>query len=290
MAESVGNLNIEGLNTLKEFKVVHFNVRSLPKKIDQLRVLFLGSNIDVITLSETWLKPSLNSKLYEMDGYTLYRSDRDLKGKKGKRGGGLLTYINNQHAACSLTDSLDVSSKHIEAQWLKICRPLCKNVTIGNIYRPPSGDLTLAIDYLEECMKLIQQDNDEIFLLGDFNVNFKNKLSPEFKLLDFFVKANGLSQLIKKPRRITNTSKSLIDLIMTNSRYISKSGTLDHFVSDHQPIYAVEKKGRDHRPTVEFEGRSYRKFNSEQFKKDLRSVDWEEFYHIEDTDEAWAYL
>ena len=243
MGQSVNNLNIEGLNSLKGFKVVHFNVRSLPKKIDQLRVLFQGSNIDVITVSETWLRPSLNSKLYELDGYTLYRSDRDHKGGKGKRGGGLLTYINNRHAACSLTHNLDVSSKHIEAQWLNICRPHCKNVTIGNFYRPPSGELTLTINYLEECMKLIQPDNDEVFLLGDFNVNFKNKQSPEFKSMDFFVKANGLSQLIKKPTRITNKSKSLIDLVMTNSKYIARSGTLDHFISDHQPFFAVKKKG-----------------------------------------------
>ena len=280
-------IDINGLNSLKGFKVVHFNIRSVHKKIDQLRVLLLNT---VITLSETWLKPSLNSKLYDLDGFTLYRKDREHKGRKGKRGGGLLTYIHNKHTACSLPNNLDVSSKHIKGQWLKICRPPGKNVTVGNFYRPPSGDLKLAIDYMDDCMKIVQSDDDKIFLLGDFNVNFKNKSSPEFKSLDFFVKVNSLSQLITKPTRITNNSKSLIDLVMTNSKYISDSGTLDHFISDHQPVFAVKKKGRDHRPTVEFEGRSYRNFDRELFKTELLHDSWDDFYGMKDINKAWEHL
>ena len=51
----------EELGKCKGFKLVHLNVRSLPKKIDQLRVLLAGTQLDVVTLSETWLNGAVSS-------------------------------------------------------------------------------------------------------------------------------------------------------------------------------------------------------------------------------------
>ena len=42
---------------------------------------------------------------------------------------------------------------------------------------------------------------------------------------------------------------------------------LDHYLSDHQPIYVVHKKSRDKKDTAKFSGRSYRNFNEEDFGK-----------------------
>ena len=59
--------NIDTLSDLKGFKVVHLNVRSLYKKIDQLRLLMQDTEIDIFTVSETWLKEHLNSQLYAIE-------------------------------------------------------------------------------------------------------------------------------------------------------------------------------------------------------------------------------
>ena len=64
------------------------NVRSLTKKIDQLRVTISGSKLDVITLSETWLNGSVNTKTVDIEEYVLHRQDRNFKNVKKKRGGG----------------------------------------------------------------------------------------------------------------------------------------------------------------------------------------------------------
>ena len=53
---------VDTLKAEKGFKLLHLNVRSLTKKIDQLRIMFEESKLDVITLSETWLNESVNSK------------------------------------------------------------------------------------------------------------------------------------------------------------------------------------------------------------------------------------
>ena len=283
--------SFEDLNRAKGFKIVHLNVRSLTKKMDQIRTLMHLSNIDVLTLSETWLKSHLHSNIYNLDSYTSYRLDRAVKSNRGKRGGGLITYINDKHSSVSESlEDLNVSDEHIEAQWLLIHRPHCKNIVIGNIYRPPSGNLKSALKYLDECLKVINISKVDVYLIGDLNVNYKNKSSPDYKKLHFFSQSNGLSQYIEKTTRNTDKTKSLIDLALTNSKFVSDAGTLEHFVSDHQPIFINHKKGKDTRNSVEFSGRSYRDYNKQQFENKLLEAKWEDFYNIQDPNEAWLFI
>ena len=283
--------NFNDLNRAKGFKVVHLNVLSIVKKIDQIRLLLQGSTIDVLTISETWLRPHLHSNLVNIEGFTVYRLDRGSSCKGKKRGGGLLTYVNDKHSSeCESLSELDKSNESIEAQWVYIHRPHCKNVVVCNVYRPPNGDLGKSIAYLDDCLRSVNLGKTDLFLLGDFNVNYKNKASPNYKKLHFFVQSNSLSQLIDTPTRNTDKTKSLIDLVITNSKFVSLSGTLDHFISDHQPIYIIHKKGRDSRQSVKFKGRSYRDFDRNTFGEHLLEGDWGEYFSIEDPDIALEFI
>ena len=275
--------SISELNSSKGFKMVHLNVRSLLKKMDQIRLITNGSEVDVITISETWLRPHLDSSLVSLDGYQEFRQDRKLNSNNKKRGGGLISYVNSKHASsCEPLEDLDTVGEHIEAQWLYLHRQHCKNMVICNVYRPPNGDLKKAIAYLDECVKTLNLDKVNLFLMGDFNINYKNKGSPNYKKFNFFVQANGLSQHINATTRNTDKTKSLLDLAITNSKYVSTAGTLDYFISDHQPIYLVHKKGRDTRDTAEFKGRSYRNFDRSDFKAKLQELDWRDINTLDD--------
>ena len=282
---------VEALDKAKGMKFVHLNVRSLAKKMDQIRLMLADTNLDVITFSETWLKPYLHSNLVELDMYKAFRLDRGTTGRRSKKGGGLITYIHEKHAPNSESrDDMSISNEHIEAQWIYINRPFCKDIFVCNIYRPPNGDLTKAISYLDGCLKAINPVKNNLFLLGDMNVNYVNKKSPNFKKLNFFVQSNGLTQYINNTTRNTDKTNSLIDLALTNSKFIHLSGTLNHFISDHQPIYLVHKKMKDTRPTAQFRGRSYRNFDSEIFKTKLADADWTTFYGSSSTDKAWFIM
>ena len=79
--------SFKDLSQRKGVKIVHLNIRSLLPKIDQLRQILVEAKIDIITLSETWLKPEIDTQLVEIDGYTCYRLDRN-KGTTGKKRGG----------------------------------------------------------------------------------------------------------------------------------------------------------------------------------------------------------
>ena len=48
------------LHEAKGFKIAHLNIRSI-MKIDQIRMCIQDSDIDVFSVSETWLKPHSNT-------------------------------------------------------------------------------------------------------------------------------------------------------------------------------------------------------------------------------------
>ena len=279
------------LGKIKGFKIGHLNIRSIVKKIDQLRILTEGAGLDVLTISETWMKPHLHSSLVDLPGYKTFRLDRHSKSRKRKRGGGLISYINSKHASsCEALEELDISNNDIEAQWIYLHRPNCKDVVVCNIYRPPNGDLPKAISYLEESLGTLNIGKIDLFLMGDLNINYKNQKSPKYKKLHFFAQSNGLTQHISSTTRNNDKTKSLIDLALTNSKFIKKAGTLEHFISDHQPIYIIHKKSRDTRQSVKFEGRSYRNYDANIFKQRLRGISWENLFQMEKVEDAWDYI
>ena len=283
--------DIATLGKEKGFKLIHVNVRSLTKKIDQVRLTVSGSNLDVITMSETWLNASTGNRSVELDDYVMYRQDRDYKAVGKKGGGGLLTYIRSKFATdCEHLPDISTSSQHIEAQWSAIHHTHCRDTIIGNVYRPPTGKLEKAVEYLESCLGHFDLSKCDVYIMGDMNVNYKKKTSAEYKKLSFFVKANGLKQVITNTTRNNDKTQSLLDLILTNVKYVSKAGTLDHYISDHQPIFVVKKKGRDNRSKVEFEGRSYRNFDGTTFRKQLLEHDWDVYYKLKGPGEAWASI
>ena len=270
---------------------MHFNIRSLTKKIDQCRILFDGSNIDVITVSETWLKSNTPTEAISINGFQCTRLDRKIPGTNKKRGGGVLTYINQKHAknVKELTE-ISETNTNVEALWTRISMTHCKDVVICNIYRPPQGKLDKALKYLEECLGNINTNKDEIYILGDLNVDVKTKKKPETKKLAFFIKSSQLNQLIKETTRITKTTETTLDLIMTNSKYITQAGTLNDYLSDHQPVYAIKKKNKDSRTKETFTGRSYRHYSTEALQQSLKEMNWNDLLDLSTPDTAWSSL
>ena len=279
------------LGRAKGVKLLHINVRSVLHKIDQLRSYFIDSNIAVLTFSESWLKDHISSGLVSIQGYALLRQDRDLSRTVKKRGGGLLTYLNTE--TCPSYKPLtkhSVSESYIEAQWTQINRENCKNIVICNIYRPPEGDLDKALKYLNTCLKSINRSKSDLYILGDLNVDYSDKKAQSCKKLIFFENSNNLAQMIKGTTRVTRDSNSLLDLILTDDRDVSESGILEHMISDHQPIFAVKKKGRNTKASATFRGRSYKSFDFEGFRDRLFHSEVYNNYENFGPEELWDLI
>ena len=80
--------------------------------------------------------------------------------------------------------------------------------------------------------------NKEIVVMGDFNINYRDKNDINTKALHQLELNTGLRQMINTPTRGAN----IIDLVYTNSQDISRAGVLELNISDHDLIFISKKK------------------------------------------------
>ena len=126
------------------------------------------------------------------------------------------------------------------------------------------------------------KDNAEIYLLGDFNIDYSDRKSAAFKELDFTTRWLGLVQLVTSPTRtyfrggISHSSK--IDLIFSNSEVVKTVKIMDINLSDHLAVMVTHKKVKQKTPKIRFSGRSYKNYDKDQYQESLLAADWTEFF------------
>ena len=233
----------------------------------------------------------MDSALIEIAGYKSYRHDRKNPDNKKIRGGGLLTYISDKLATrVKSLEKFHNMNGDLESQWLEIDREKARNILLCNVYRPPTGNVKTALAYLNGTLAQKMSRKKDLFILGDLNVDYKNKTTPAYKKLLFFEKSNNLIQQIQTDTRITKHTSTILDLILSNAQHISHAGTLDSFISDHQPVYIIKKKLRQGKQTQEFTGRSHTGYNRELLREHLQEANWQEMYQENDINKKWQLM
>ena len=190
---------------------------------------------------------------------------------------------------------LNQSTRDLEMQWITLDMPKMMRIIIVNIYRPPQGDYKVACHLIQEALREADvKENADIFLLGDFNMNFNDKLAPARKELNSIAAVWGLKQLITANTRWGfsdgQLKKSCIDNILTNSDHIAETGAIDWYFSDHLVVVARRKKGVIPRAKVEFKGRSYKNYVKEDMQDFLINNDREQFFATRDPSLCWDIL
>ena len=125
------------------------------------------------------------------------------------------------------------------------------------------------------CLKSKKVPRSSI-LLGDFNVDYQLRSTAKSRL-QTLARAFSLEQLITSATRITQSSKSTINLIFANNIHrVVASGVYSLGISDHSLIFCVieagvAKSGGNYR---DINYRCYKNYNQHNFKYDLENVDW----------------
>ena len=87
----------------------------------------------------------------------------------------------------------------------------------GNYVSPPAISKYLSKDFnthLNDMLSKVSEKSQETILMGDLNMNFLKQDNKEFKaILNIF----GFKQMVDKPTRISESTETLIDIIVTNN-------------------------------------------------------------------------
>ena len=146
---------------IKGFKIGMLNIVSLPKYIDEIRILLADQYFDVLALNETRLNENISSQDMFIHNYDFIRADCS------RSGGGVCLYVKN---SINYLNRNDLVKDNLEALCIEILKRSSAPFIVGTIYRPPSAFVD-SFSNIEQLVKSIDDENKEFYLLGDLNAN-----------------------------------------------------------------------------------------------------------------------
>jgi len=271
------------LKTLRnKFTALHINIRSINSNIDKLKQFLTECNylFSMICLTETWCSDEssrINSNL-EIPNYKLISSER----KTNKRGGGIINYIRTDQTT-KYRDDLSISDADSEIFTIEISNNKSKNILVSTCYRPPDGDLSKFSNHLKQIFYKNRNEQKKIFCIGDINIDclqYDKQVNTKLFFDEMF--QHYIFPIINKPTRVTQSSVTSIDNILTNTilDVTLKAGIIKTDISDHFQIFFSlshdTKTTKDSK--IEIHKSKINKHAIQQFKESLSAVNWDKVY------------
>ena len=249
--------------------IMHINTRSLQCNFDKLNDLLFQMKFqpDILCISETKIKtsPLLNISI---PGYEFFHAD------SLSNAGGVALYISKQ-LQYDLNYDFNLNLSSCEDIWINVYnKNSSKKYLIGVVYRHPNTSKLDFITKFSEILQKISCANVESFIVGDFNIDTHcrtfHELSRYSKDYLLSISSNGFSQLIDIPTRVSTSSRTLIDHVITNVTHKHLiPGLIQSDISDHFPTFVIAhntKKVVDNNPIFR---RNMKNFSPETFREDV---------------------
>ena len=192
-------------------------------------------HLDILAINESKIDNQISNDEIHIHGFNIIRKDRN------RFGGGVVLYVRD---TISFSDRKDIIPDGLEMVCIELNLPYNKSLLISTWYRPPNSHMNI-FDYWAGFLSKCDNEDKELILIGDLNCNVsKNVPHAHTCKLQFLCSLYQIDQLIKECTRLTPTSATLIDLILTNTpENISRSGGIHLGISDHSLVYAVSSGG-----------------------------------------------
>ena len=254
--------------TSHELSIIHTNIGSLRNKIDELSIEASKLNLDVVTVSETWLNETIDNKDIALSGFSPpIRLDRHGHG-------GVAIYLKSD-MICKTREDLHVDG--LEALWVET-KVNQTTLLICSLYRPPSARATYW-ELIEESIKRASDTSHKFIVLGDFNSDCRNNQYYEhYQLLDITQRYN-LTQLVNEPTRFTETSARCIDLVLTSDEeIISDISVLPTISSDHLVPFVKMKIRKKSLTKIKRTLFNYDKLNKDSLLEQLSDINFIDYF------------
>ena len=173
------NLIEQNLNENNNFSSLFSNIDGNQSNFDSFiaELDYLEHKFSAIGIAETNTNPHLQN-LYNIPEYnSFYQKTYNDK----KKGTGVALYIHSSLNA-TINRSISQTSKNLESLFVTINCESCP-ITVGVIYRPPSGD---THEFINE-MKFILDEitTKHVYIMGDFNINLHDMSNSSFNTSSF---------------------------------------------------------------------------------------------------------
>ena len=221
---------------ISSFFILHTNISSLQTHFDDFKeFLFTFSHLpSLILISKTriHLNPILN---FEIPNYTFTHVPSPT------RAGGVMAYVSKE-LNFTVNGRLSLNIDGCEDLWLDVYIPgLKNNYTFAVIYRHPWNNHSTFLEALDSNMQALNSKGNKAMLLGDININLDSDINvPHLADYSHVIQCSAFLSLIDQPTRITPSSQTVIDHILTNDSVSTlTTGVIRCKLADHYPTFCI---------------------------------------------------
>ncbi len=263
----------QNLDVANNFNIFHSNVNGIESKFGALHTLLNSSkaSMDAIAITESseCEDQSFLSNV-SLEGYKLYNTPTT------SPKGGVVLYMNDNFDSFERID-LRIQTSEYQGVWVEIKNSNSKNIVCCCIYRHPRYDMTNFLNYMDSCLKILSDENKEIYLCGDFNIDLL-KIDSNKTYMSFYnlLNCNGLLPFIIHPTRVVEGQiPSLIDNIFSNNiTNFVVSGNVYFKLSEHFSQFASINRGKIDLKKITMFGRDYSNFSDDRYRDDVSIQRW----------------
>ena len=248
-------------NAETNISLASINVRSLRKRLQNVKQYCYEQDTDIVAFTETWLSSDDKYEALELCSQkaTIHRYDRN------GLGGGVAIMCKNE------LDSKPVASRSYETFENVIVSVSIngKPIRIACIYRPPCSPPSRFIDEFSSFLEDNCLAGDPIVLTGDFNIHLDVPTdSFAIKFNETLYAAFGLKQHISGA---THDKGHTLDLIISRSNddIAIENPHVGDFISDHRAIHCALNLTKPKRISNSKQYRKIGNINIEHFKTDI---------------------
>jgi hypothetical protein len=237
----------------------------------------------IIGVTETWAKNDIDDSELYLNGYVMFRKDRENQSDRGHGAGGVMLYVKEEIHATERKDIQD--DKFRESIWCEI-RTHKEKFLIGVCYRVPDTNEEVN-NGLFALLNRVSKEN--VVIMGDFNYHIDWESMEAERLQDekFLncINNNFLTQHITKPTRGNN----ILDLVITSDeQLVEKVIVGQNFgTSDHQTVTFDLKLIGKIENTQRHDRKNYFKGNYDLAKKMIGAMDLKGMIQGKDAEESW---
>lgn len=176
----------------------------------------------------------------------------------------------------------DLESPEIEqiCTCLELQQHRCASFLLSCLYRPPNTNADF-FEYLTQLVECISLEAKEIHFVGDFNIDLLQRDNSSSRRLKHLMENFGLHQMIDKPTRIAEQSKTVLDhhYRCTHTEHVMFTSVPSFGLSDHNPTILVRKQNVNLRRKKNGKHewiffRSLKKVDTDALTADLNKIPW----------------
>ena len=270
-------------NQAKNLLIGALNINSLRNKFDALKQVLTDGFIDVLTVCETKLDVSFPFNQFSVKGFFVHRQD------SSARSGGIIAWVrndlpNNRRFDMEINDS-DIQSICLELHINK------EKWFVLSIYRLPDSCVDNFVENLCKILDKVVRESSMIIINGDMNVDMSKCNYKSGKLTDILNLYN-LCNKVNTPTCFKGAVPSIIDLCIVSQP--KRFGPLLNWncgLSDWHNLIVISTKLKMPRPSKSvITYRSYKKFNTENFSRDISYIPFHVLDVFDDIDDKyWMY-